>query len=72
MQYSGKTIDAVIRHPWKLLHNSPYEPMQLFNLQTDPQEQTDLAKKNRAVFKELSAELRRQEQRGGRVTWQRP
>lgn len=70
LKYSGKTIDAVIRHPWKLLHNSPFQPMELYNLASDPLEETDLSKKNRKIFNQLNAQLRLQEQRGGRVSWQ--
>lgn len=71
LKYSGKTIDAVIRYPWKLLHNSPFQPMELYNLASDPLEKTDLSNTNRKIFNQLNAELRAQEQRGGRVTWQR-
>lgn len=71
-RYQGKTIDAVIRGPWKLLQNSPYGPFELFNLATDPKEATDLSQKNRAKYNELSAALRKQLQREGAVPWQKP
>ncbi|MDA0285291.1 MAG: sulfatase-like hydrolase/transferase [Planctomycetota bacterium] len=71
-RYQGKTIDAVIRGPWKLLQNSPFEPLELYNLDTDPKETTDLAQKNRGIFNELSVELHKQLQREGAVPWQKP
>jgi len=69
--YQGKTIDAVIKGNWKLLQNSPFAPLELYDLAADPLEQTDMAKSNRAVFNALSVELRQQIQRSGTVPWQR-
>jgi arylsulfatase A-like enzyme len=71
-QYGGKTIDALIYGDWKLLQDSPFTPQELYNLKDDPYETTDLATKNKKVFLELSAMLRRQGQRGGAVGWQKP
>lgn len=71
-RYQGKTIDAVIRGPWKLLQNSPYGPFELYNLVDDPKETTDLSQKNRGKYNELSAALRMQIQREGAVPWQKP
>ena len=71
LRYQGKTIDAIRRGPWKLLQNSPFEPLELYNLEADPLEETDLAGKNRRMFGELSAELRKRLQEGGAVPWQK-
>ena len=70
--YGGKTIDAVIHGDWKLLQNSPFGPLELYNLRDDPQEQHDLSRDRPQVFNELSAALRQQIQRAGRVPWQQP
>jgi arylsulfatase A-like enzyme len=70
--YGGKTIDAFRRDDWKLLQDSPFQPLELYNLKSDPQETTDLAAKNRKVFNELAAALRQQIQRAGAVPWQAP
>ena len=72
LRYQGKTIDAIRRGPWKLLQNSPFEPLELYNLEADPLEENDQAQKNRKVFVELSAELRKRLQEGGAVPWQKP
>jgi arylsulfatase A-like enzyme len=70
--YGGKTIEAVIQGDWKLLQNSPFAPQELYNLKDDPREQQNLIDKNRKVFQQLAAELRKEIQRYGRVPWQRP
>jgi arylsulfatase A-like enzyme len=70
-QYSGKTIEALIFGEWKLLQDSPFAPLELYNLRIDPQETQNVAQTEPQVFKQLSAELRRQIQRGGGVPWQK-
>lgn len=72
LRYQGKTIEAVRQGRWKLLHNSPFEPMELYDLIADPLERENLANKNRGKFNELSAALRKQQQRYGTVPWQAP
>lgn len=72
LRYGGKTIEAVIEGPWKLLHNSPWQPMELYNLDSDPKEQNNLFETNKPVVHRLDAALRLQLQRGGRIPWQRP
>ena len=70
--YGGKTIEAVRSGKWKLLQDSPFAPLELYDLDADPMETTDLAGKNKKVFHEMSAALRKQIQRGGIVPWQPP
>jgi arylsulfatase A-like enzyme len=70
--YGGKTIEALRRGDWKLVQDSPFAPLELFNVKADPMETTDLAGTNREILAELSAALRGHIQRGGRTPWQRP
>ena len=72
LRYGGKTIEAVIDGPWKLLHNSPWEPLELYNIDEDPQEKTNLIEQRGDILNRLQGAMRRQLQRGGVVPWQRP
>ena len=69
--YGGKSYEALIRGDWKLLQNSPYTPLELYNLRTDPLETNDVAKQSPKVFGELSDSLRQHIQHGGHTPWQR-
>ncbi len=69
-RYGGKTIEAVRRGDWKLLQNSPFAPQELYNLKDDPLEENNLANKNRGMYNQLAAALRKQIQRYGTVPWQ--
>ena len=71
VRYNGKTIEAVRHGPWKLLQNSPFTPLELYNLEDDPLETTNLAADEPDVFNRLAAALRGYLQEGGKVPWQR-
>jgi len=70
--YGGKSYEAIIKGDWKLMQNSPYAPLELYNLKDDPQETTNLFAKNQKVARELQAALRLHVQRGGATPWQPP
>ena len=70
LRFGGKTIEAVRQGPWKLLQNTPYAPLELYNLERDPLETTDLSSVEPDVFRRLAAELRQYVQEAGSVPWQ--
>ncbi|MGJ8698082.1 MAG: sulfatase family protein [Verrucomicrobiaceae bacterium] len=72
LRYMGDSSWAMRRGPWKLIKNRPDSPWELFNLETDPLETTDLSKKEPQKFRELATAMRAQIQRGGSVPWQKP
>lgn len=68
--YGGKSYEAIIRGDWKLMQNDPWSPLELYHLNTDPQEKNNLAATNKKVLEELSTALRAHIQGGGATPWQ--
>ncbi|HRH98668.1 MAG TPA: N-acetylgalactosamine 6-sulfate sulfatase, partial [Prosthecobacter sp.] len=68
--YGGKSYEALIRGDWKLMQNTPYSPLELYNLKNDPQEKNNLMGKAPKVFQELSTAMRKHVQIGGATPWQ--
>lgn len=69
--YGGKSYEAIIRGDWKLLQNTPYSPLELYNLKQDPGESTNLMGQAPQVARELATSLRAHIQAGGATAWQR-
>lgn len=70
-RYNGLTIQALQVGDYKLLQNSPYAPMEMYNLKNDPQEKVDLSKKEAGRARDLMTLMRKHIQDGGRVPWMR-
>jgi arylsulfatase A-like enzyme len=70
LAYGGKSIEAFRRGDWKLVQDSPFAPLELYNLADDPLEAKNLAGSHRPMLEKLNAALRVQVQRGGAVPWQ--
>jgi len=69
MGYQGRAYYAVRRGPWKLQQSSPFESMQLFNLDNDPLEANPVD--NKKLISELSSSLMLHLQKAGQVPWQK-
>lgn len=72
LTYGGKAYHALRKGDWKLLQNSPYQPMELYNLKTDPKEENDLIKSELEIYKEMNSILMQHIQEGGNTPWQKP
>lgn len=68
--YGGLCYYAARLGPYKLLQNTPFEPLQIFNLDTDPQEQIPL-ETNSEKFKDLKYKLSQHIREAGSIPWQK-
>ena len=70
-QFLGDCQHAVRRGDLKLLHNRPFEPLELYDLSNDPLEATDTAKTNTDLFKEMGNLFQQEIQKSGSIPWQK-
>ena len=68
--YGGRAYYAARYGNYKLVQNSPFEPMELYNLKDDPQEQKPLGNKNK-MYQNLFTALRNHIIEAGAVPWQK-
>ncbi len=66
----GRAIEALRRGPWKLIHNNPNAPRELYNLERDPYEKENLGTREPEKLRELTLAIQAHMQRGGEVPWQ--
>jgi len=69
-KYGGRAYYAARQGHWKIVQNSPFEPLQLFDLSADPRETrpVDDPGRYRQIFKALQDHVNR----SGGVVWQPP
>ena len=71
-RYAGKSYEAIIHDGWKLMQNDPFSPLELYHLETDPQEKVDLAGSRPSKLNDLTDRLRRRVMSSGSVPWRKP
>jgi len=70
-RYGGKAYHALRLGDWKLLQNSPYQPMELYNLREDPKEEHNVIEQHQQIYQKLNGLLMSYIQEGGKTPWQR-
>ena len=70
-RFLGQCQRAIRRGDIKLLHNSPFEPLELYDLSTDALETTNGAQAAPELFREMSGLFQAETQKAGSVPWQR-
>ena len=68
--YGGRAYYAARSGPWKLLQNSPFEPLELYNLDEDPGEEKPLRHSHK-MYRTLFRALQDHINDAGRIPWQR-
>ena len=71
-EYGGQCSYALRQGDWKLVKNTPFEAMELFNLKNDPLEKHNIRQEHPDQYKKLNSLLMQHIQQGGRVPWQPP
>jgi len=56
-KYHGTPYYAARHGQWKLLQNTPDEPLRLYDIRSDPKETTDLSKKRPEIYADLKRAL---------------
>ena len=68
-KHQGRAYYAIRKGPWKLLQNTPFEPMVLVNIDEDPYEKNPMPAKGKAAD-QLKNQLMKHIQEAGKIPWQ--
>lgn len=71
VRYGGQCYYGFREGPWKLMQNTPFSPLELFNLEEDPAELTNVIDQHQDVARRLSKGLSLHIQKAGQIPWQR-
>ena len=69
-EYGGMSYYAARNSQFKLVQNTPFEPLQLFNIKNDPLEQAPI-QNNADEFNKLKNNLSQHIRKSGAVPWQK-
>jgi arylsulfatase A-like enzyme len=71
IRYGGQCYYGYRDGPWKLMQNTPYSPLELFNLEKDSAELSNVIEQNGEVARRLSQQLSQHIQQAGKLPWQK-
>ncbi len=69
--YGGQAYYAARLGDYKILQNTPFEPIQFFNVKADPYETTPLDQTDSEVYSSLRKQLQEHIQNSGKIPWQK-
>lgn len=72
MSYGGQVYYAARYKNYKLVQNTPFEPVEMFDLAADPQEQSPITDKKNPMFQKLFMGLAEHIRLSGAIPWQAP
>jgi arylsulfatase A-like enzyme len=70
LQFAGKNSNALISGKWKLIQNTPFSELELFDLNKDTLEENNVIEKEKDQFKNLIKKLQFHNQEAGKIPWQ--
>jgi arylsulfatase A-like enzyme len=70
-QFLGLTSHALRRGDWKLIQNTPFSSLELYNLKDDPKEEHNVISSQPVVRNQMMRALQMQIQKAGAVAWQK-
>ncbi|SOE19861.1 Arylsulfatase A [Spirosomataceae bacterium TFI 002] len=69
--YGGQAYYAARYGDYKILQNTPYEPIQFFNMKEDPLEQSPMSNEHDITYDMLRKNLQSHIQEAGKIPWQK-
>lgn len=70
-RYGGKDYYAARQNDYKILQNTPWEPIEFFNIKEDPQEKNPIKERSSDTYKTLFKGMMEHIRQAGMVPWQK-
>lgn len=70
-RYGGKDYYAARHNEYKILQNTPWEPIEFYNIKNDPQEKNPIQERSSDTYKNLFKGMMEHIRQAGMVPWQK-